>query len=90
MLLVFWIHFDLIISREAIHEGHPLKTIRIVNYDICDWKRKLVFGISNVQVVEVDADSNLLILLKDKNNVGNSIRMLLLSDETRVYELSDF
>ena len=39
MLLVSWIQFDLIISGESIHEGHHLKTARIVNHDIRDRER---------------------------------------------------
>ena len=48
MLLVFWIHSDLNISGEAVHEGHPLEIALIVNHDIRDLERKLVFGTNNI------------------------------------------
>ena len=90
MLLISWIHFDLIISREVIHEGHSLKALRIVNHDIHDQERKLIFGTSGAQITEVYTNLDLPVLLGDKNNVGNPITMLLLPEEIEVYELSDF
>jgi len=56
MLLVSRIHFDFLISREVVHEGHPLETTRNINYDIRDWERELVFEISDVQIMKVYAD----------------------------------
>jgi len=53
-------------------------------------ERELIFGTSGVQITKVDADSYLSVLLGDGNNVGKPVRMLLLSNETRVYELSNF
>ena len=90
MLLVFWMHLNLIIFREIIHEGHPHKIARIVNHDICDGKRELNFGISGVQIAKVYTNLDLLVLRGDKNNVGDPVRMLLLPDETRVYDLPNF
>ena len=90
ILLVFRIHLNLIISWEAIHEGHSLKTAHIINHDICDRERKLIFGTSSVQIVEVNTNLNLSLLFREENNVGNPIRMLLLPDEIGVYELFDF
>jgi len=80
MLLVSWIHFDLILSREAIHQGHPLETACIVNYDIRDREKKFIFGTSDIQIAEVNTNLKLPVLLGDENNVGNPIRMLLLLD----------
>ena len=82
MLLVSSIHFDLIISREVIHERHPLETTHIVNQDIRDREWELVFGTCNVQIAKVYTNQDLLVLLGDGNNVGNLIRTLLLLDET--------
>jgi len=76
MLLVFWIHFDLIISGEAIHEGYPLEFACIVCHDIRDREREHVFGTSGVQITKVDADSDLFVLLGDRNDVGYPIRVL--------------
>jgi len=89
MLLIFWIHFDLIIFGEVVHKGHPLETAHIVNYDIPDRERKLVFRTSGVQIAEVYTNSNLSILFRDENNVGNPIKMLLLPDEFGVFLTSD-
>jgi len=60
----------LIISREAVHKGHLLETARIVNHDIRDWEREIVFGTSGVQIAKVNADSDLFVLLGDENDVA--------------------
>ena len=90
MLLVFWIYLDLIISGEAIHDGHPLETACIVNYDFRDRERELIFGTSSVQIVKVYTNLNLFVLLEDGNNVAYLVRVLFFPDETGVYEFFDF
>ena len=89
MLLIFWIHLDLIIFGEVVHKGHPLETAHIVNYDIPDRERKLVFRTSGVQIAEVYTNSDLSILVREENNVDNPIKMLLLPDEFGVFLTSD-
>jgi len=90
MLFVTWIHLDLIISKKAVHEGYPLKIAHIINHNICDGERKLIFETSGVQIAKVYTNPDLYVLLGDRNNIGDPIMMLLLPDETRVYELLDF
>jgi len=64
MLLIFWIHLDLIISREAVHKGHPLKIVHIINHDIRDWERELVFRTSSVQIAKDYTNPDLSILFR--------------------------
>ena len=70
MLLILWMHLDLVISRKSIHEGHPLKSTCIVDNDIRDWEREIVFRTCFIQVPEVDANPDFAILLHDGNDVG--------------------
>jgi len=90
MLFIFRIHFDLIVSRRYIHKRHPLETAHVVNHDIHDRERELIFGTSIIQITEVNADLDLSILLGDGNDVGYLVRILFFPDEIGVYELFDF
>jgi len=80
----------LIIFGESVHEGHHLKIARIINHNIRDGERELIFGTSGIQIAEVYTNLAIPVLLEDGNNVGDPIRMLLLPDKTEVYELLDF
>ena len=90
MLLIVRIHFDLIISRESIHQRHPLKPTRVVDHDIRDWKGKLSFRTRLIYITKINANPNLLIFLGNGDDIGYSIRVLFLPDETRVYKLFYF
>ena len=90
MLLVFWIYLDLIISGEAIHDGHPLETACIVNYDFRDRERELIFGTSSVQIAKVYTNLDLPVLLGDRNDIYHLIRMLFFPDKASVYKLLEF
>ena len=85
MFLIFWIHLDLIISWEAVHEGHSPKYARIVNHDIRNWERKPVFGTSDIQIVKVNADPDLLIFLWDGHDIGYPLRLLFFPNEKESY-----
>ena len=90
MLLILLIHLDLVIPGEAVHEGHPLEPARIVNHDVHDWERELIFRTRRIQIAEINADSNLPIFLGNGDDVGDPVGMLFLSDEPRVNKFLDF
>jgi len=90
MFLIFWIHLDLIISWEAVHEGHSPKYASIVNHDIRNWERKPVFGTSNIQIVKVNIDPDLLIFLWDRHDISYPLRLLFFPNEKESYEILDF
>jgi len=67
-----------------------LKTARIVDHDIRDRERKLVFKAGDIQITVVDAILDVSVLLGNGNNIGHPTMMLLFPDEIRVYKLFDF
>ena len=46
MLLIVWIHLNLIVFRESIHERNLFKPTRVVDHNIYDWKGKLILKTS--------------------------------------------
>ena len=84
VLLVFWIHLDLIVSGESVHERHPLEPTRIINHDIRDWEREFIFGTGCIEITKINASASLPILLWNGDDVGNLVRVLLFSDKPRV------
>ena len=57
---------------------------------IRDWKGELIFRTRLIKITEINANSNLPILLGDGDDIGYPIRVLFFPDETGVYELLDF
>ena len=90
VLFIFMVHLYLIISWEAIHERHPLRTACIINHNIHDREREFVFRATNIQIMVVDANPDLSILFGNENDISHLIRMLFLPDKSKVYELLDF
>src|SRR3954464_7297998 len=56
--LVVRVHFDLVVPRESIHEGHPLIAGGVVHHDIGGGQWELIFRTCVVEVSEVNADTN--------------------------------
>jgi len=83
--ILIWLY-----PEKFIHKRHSLETAYVVNYDIRDRERELVFGRSGVQIVKVDADLDLPVLLGDRNDVVYPVKVLFFPDEVRVYEFFNF
>src|SRR3954470_8386008 len=73
--LVIRVHFDLIVPEESIHEGHSLIAGGVVHHDIGDGQRELILRTCVVEVTKIDADTNRSILLRDRYDVGDPIRV---------------
>src|SRR3954471_15954384 len=56
--LVVWVHLNLVIPEESIHEGHPLIAGGVVHHDIGDGQWKLILRTDVVEVAEVDVDAD--------------------------------
>lgn len=81
MFCVIREHFDLVIARKLVHEGHSFETTCIVDHYVRDWEWKVVLWTSQVTVPEVYADSDLSIRLGDGNNISYPIWVLFLANE---------
>jgi len=90
MLLVFWVHLDLIVSWEAIHKRYSLKTTCIVNHDISDGQWEFVFREGRIEIVVVNTDLDFSILFKNGDNVGDPIRVLFLPYKTACDKFMNF
>ena len=64
-----WVHQNLVIPREGIHEAEHLMTGRGVNKQIYAGERIAVFGASSVEVGVVDTESPFTIVLTDQDDV---------------------
>jgi len=71
MLFVIRVCLNLIVSRELIHKGHPFKPTHVVNHGICDWKGELIFRTRLIQITEINANSDLSILLGDEDDISH-------------------
>jgi len=78
--ILIWLY-----PEKFIHKRHSLETAYVVNHDIRDRERELVFGRSGVQIVKVDADLDLPVLLGDRNDVVYPVKVLFFPDVVRVW-----
>ena len=90
MLLILRVHLDLVIPGEAVYKGHPFEPARIVNNDVRDRERELIFRTRHIQIAKINADPNLPVFLGNGDDVGDLVGMLFLSDESRVNKFLDF
>jgi len=90
MLLILWVHLDLIIPWKAVHERHSLESAGIVNHDIGDGQWEFIFRADCIEIAVVNTDTDFSILLKNRDNVSNPIWMLFLPYETTYDEFMDF
>jgi hypothetical protein len=57
-ILICWVDLDLIVSREAIHEGQSLVACKIIDNLVDERSGEVFFGKSMVEIVKFDADVN--------------------------------
>src|SRR5436853_7196888 len=90
VLFIIRVHFYLIVSRESIHERHAFEPTCIINHDIGNWQRELVFWAGVVKVPKVNAYSDLAVLFSYRDDVGHTVWMLFFPDNARVNQILDF
>src|ERR1043165_1134985 len=73
LLHVFGSHFDLIVTRETIHEGENLMLSGVVNQDINMRKWKIVFRTRFVQISVIHTHSYLAILLGHRHHISHPL-----------------
>ena len=89
MILIIWVHLNFIVPCKAIHEGHTFKATCIVNYDISDGQRKFIFRTGCIEIMKVDADSDLS-FFKHRDNISNTASVLHLSNKAAFDEFMNF
>src|ERR1044072_2976292 len=73
LLHVFRSHFDLIVTRETIHEGENLVLSGVVNQYINIRKWKIVFRTCSVQISVVHTHTHFTILVRYGHHVHNPL-----------------
>src|SRR3954464_3003961 len=75
-LHVFWCHLDLIVPREAIHEGKHFERSSIIHQHINMGKRKIIFRTRPIQISVINTHRDLSVLLRYRNNIRNPRRVI--------------
>ena len=84
-----WVHSDLIITRESVHEGEELVTSNGVHYEVDSRQGKAIFRASLVNIGKVNAESPFSICLLDENHISQSIEIIYFSDSSGLEEFAD-
>ena len=87
--MVAGVHFDLIITRESIHEAEELVASNCIHYEVDPWQGKAIFRASPVNIGKVNAESPLAVCLLDKNHISQPVRVIYFSDSSGLEEFTD-
>ena len=89
LFLVVWVHADLIVAGEGIHETKEFMAGCGIYDEVYPRQRKIVLWTCFVDVSEVDTKSPLSICFFDEYDVGQPLRILYLPDRSFLEEFVD-
>ena len=89
LFLVVGVHTDLVVAGKGIHKNEKFMACGGVHDEVDPWQREAVLWACFVYVGEVDTESPLAICFLDEHNVSQPLRILHLSDRSRLEELAD-
>ena len=78
--MVAWVHADLVVAGEGVHETEKFMADRSVYDEVDPWQREAVLWARFVYVNEVDTELPLAILFFDEYDVSQPLRILDLPD----------
>ena len=84
-----WVHFDMIITRESIHEAEELVASSDVHYEVNPGQGKVIFRASPVNIGKVNAKSPFAICLLDENHISQPVGIIYFSDSSGLEEFAD-
>ena len=84
-----WVHTDLVVAREGVHEVEEFVTGCSVYYEINPRQGEDILWASPVDVCEIDAKPPLTICFFDESNVGQPFWVLYFSDFLCLKELTN-
>jgi hypothetical protein len=70
-ILIHWMDLDLVVAREAIHEGQGLMAGTIIDEMFDERGREVFFGTCMVDIAKVSAYVNNALFFVDRDRVGN-------------------
>jgi len=83
--ILIWLY-----PKKSIHEGQLFDIRCVVNYAISNRQRKFVLKTGCIETTEINADPDLSIFLKYREDISNSVWVLLLSNEASFDEFMNF
>ena len=75
IFLVIWIHADLVVAGECIHETEEFMAGCCIYDDVDSRQRETILWACSVEVSEVDAESPLTVHFFDEYSVGQPFRI---------------
>ena len=87
--MVAGLHYDLIITRESVHEAEELVASNGVHCEVDLGKGKAIFQASLVNIGKVNAESPLSISLLDENHISQPVGIIYFSDSSGLEEFAD-
>jgi hypothetical protein len=70
-VLICWMDLDLIVAREAIHEGHSLMACTVIDNLVDERRWEVVFGTSMIEIAKVSTDTNSALFIVNRGGVGD-------------------
>ena len=87
--MLVWVHVDLVVAGEGVHETEKFMAGRSVHDEVDPWQRESVLWARFVYVSEVDIESPLEIFFFDEYDVSQPLRILDLPDCSCLEEIAD-
>ena len=87
--LVVGVHYDLIITRESVHEAEELVASSGVHYEVGLGQGKAIFRASPVNINKANAESPFSICLLDENHISQLVRIIHFSDSSSLEEFAE-
>ena len=84
--MVVGVHYDLIITRESVHEAEELVASRGVYYEVDLGQWKAVFWASPVNICKINVESPFSIRLLDENHISQPIGIIYFSNSSSLEE----
>ena len=82
-----WVHSDMIITQESIHEAEEASSV--VHYEVNPGQGKVIFRASPVNIGKVNAGLPFSICLLDENHITQPVEIIYFSDSSGLEEFAN-
>ena len=70
LFLVIWVHADLVVAEESIHETEEFMAGCDIYDEVDSWQRETILWACSVDISEVDAETPFVVHFFDEYNIG--------------------
>ena len=88
--MVIGVHYDLVVSRESVHEAEKVMASCSVHYQVYPWQGKAIFRTGSIDIGEVSAESPFSVCLFDEDYISQPVRVFYFSDSFGLEEFVNF